>query len=443
MNKPRIDLTSLLARLPKKRSQAILKSIRDPGSIQNVGLWLSAVAASVVSILLALAFRRLEAIAIQWQTFGGGYWGFLISPILFLAAWWVVYRYAPPASGSGIPQILAANEINYDQEPEKVDRLLALRVMWIKILSSLLCLAGGGAIGREGPTLQVSASVFHFFGRNVRKFVGKTSEQTWIVAGAAAGLAAAFNTPLGGIVYAIEELGVVHFHRIRMALISAVIVSGVVAQWLLGSYLYLGFPPLQNIGFTFLPWALLAGAISGYLGACFGFVLARLSFLRLKTNSPKMYALYALIAGLCMAALIKIDPRAHGTGLEVMTGFLFRDEKSGVLLVALRWIGTTASYLSGAAGGIFSPSLAIGATIGGALEQLFGSQHPNLMVLLGMIGFLTGMARTPFTSFILVLEMTDRHSAIFPMMLAALAAQSAALLVDDHSFYEIMKNRYL
>lgn len=443
MNKLRVYLTDLLARLPKKQSQAIMRAIRDPANIQNVGLWMSAVAASILSVLFALAFRRIEAIALAWQHMGDGYLGFLLSPLFFLAAWWVVYRYAPPASGSGIPQILAANEIDYEKEPEKVDKLLGMKVMWIKILSSLLCLAGGGAIGREGPTLQVSASVFHFFGRKVRKLTSKTSEQTWIVAGAAAGLAAAFNTPLGGIVYAIEELGVVHFHRMRMALISAVIVAGVVAQWLLGSYLYLGFPQLQNIGFTFLPWALLVGAISGYLGACFGFLLANLNFMRLKATNPKTYALYALIAGVCMAALIKVDPRAHGTGVEVITGFLFRGEKPDILLVALRWIGTTASYLSGAAGGIFSPSLAIGATIGAAITDIFSTQHPNLMVILGMIGFLTGVVRTPFTSFILVLEMTDRHSAIFPMMLAALAAQSAALLIDHRSFYEIMKERYL
>jgi H+/Cl- antiporter ClcA len=101
------------------------------------------------------------------------------------------------------------------------------------------------------------------------------------------------------------------------------------------------------------------------------------------------------------------------------------------------------AYLTGAAGGIFSPALAIGAALGSFLSHLLHSDHGNLMVLLGMIGFLTGVTRTPFTAFILVLEMTDRHSAIFPMMLTAVVAQSAAHLVDRDGFYEHMKERWL
>ena len=126
-----------------------------------------------------------------------------------------------------------------------------------------------------------------------------------------------------------------------------------------------------------------------------------------------------------------------------MTDFLFKHETADLALIAIRFAGTMAAYLSGCAGGIFSPSLAIGATIGSYLSTFVGSDHANLMVLLGMIGFLTGVTRTPFTSFILVLEMTDRHAAVFSMMLAALTAQSASLLIEPHSFYENMKHKYL
>ncbi|PWU18569.1 MAG: chloride channel protein, partial [Bdellovibrio sp.] len=261
--------------------------------------------------------------------------------------------------------------------------------------------------------------------------------------GAAAGLAAAFNTPLGGIVYAIEELGVTHFHRVRMALISAVIVSGVFAQWWLGSYLYLGYPVLTPITFSILPSAVLMGLISGFLGAAFGKVLARASQLRQNILNPQFFGIVSLVMGLVMAGLIQMDLRAHGAGVEVITGFLFRDEHASGYLVILRWVASTVSYLSGAAGGIFSPALAIGASLGSFLSTHIAPEYPHLMVLLGMIGFLTGVARTPFTSFILVLEMTDRHSAIFPMMMAALAAQSGALFIDDRSCYEYMKKRFV
>jgi H+/Cl- antiporter ClcA len=135
--------------------------------------------------------------------------------------------------------------------------------------------------------------------------------------------------------------------------------------------------------------------------------------------------------------------RVAGPGIEVMSGFLFKNDHADLMLVFVRIFGTMVSYLSGAAGGIFSPSLAIGGTIGSYLTEFFGADHHHLMVLLGMIGFLTGVTRTPFTSFILVLEMTDRHLAVFPMMLAAVAAQWAGSLIEDRSFYENVKLNYL
>lgn len=420
----------------------------NEGHIQNVALWLSAILASGVSVLYALAFRQLEASARQYLSpefaLGSGYAAFLISPILFTLAWALVRRFAPEAAGSGIPQIMAANEMDYDgPDHARVDVLLSLRTLVVKVISSLLCVAGGGAIGREGPTLQISASLFHLMGKQVRRLVPKTSEQMWIVAGAAAGLASAFNTPLGGIVYAIEELGAVHFQRIRTALLSAVIVSGLVAQGLLGSYLYLGSVSLQTISFSFLPWALVVGVVAGGLGGVFGRLLYKLAMFRVGLKSWRAQLALTIFCGLVIATLVQFTTKATGPGLETMLGLLFRDEHANLGLVAIRFSGTLFSYLSGAAGGIFAPSLAVGATLGSVLSDLLQVDHPNLMVLLGMIGFLTGVTRTPFTSFILVLEMTDRHAAIFPMMMTSLIALWAARLVDAHGFYEHMKERFM
>lgn len=368
---------------------------------------------------------------------------YVISPLAFLLAWLLVKRYAPEAAGSGIPQIMAANEIDYNgQGKALVDRLLSLKTALIKIASSLLCAVGGGAIGREGPTLQISTSIFHFVGNKVRRFAPGTSEHTWVVAGAASGLASAFNTPLGGIVYAIEELGLVHFHKIRTALISGVIVSGLVAQWLLGSYLFLGFPALKPVAFSILPVAVLNGAIAGALGATFGKILFALASQRMLLKKTSHLAFVAVFCGLIVAALAHINSKASGTGVDIITGLLFKGEAAEPALIVIRYAGTLVAYLSGAAGGIFSPSLALGATIGSYLAEFVGSNHRNLIVLLGMIGFLTGVTRTPFTSFILVLEMTDRHSAIFPMMLSALVAHWASHLIDKRSFYDRVKEIY-
>lgn len=435
-------LARFLDRLPKVVLRRVERLISDPQNFHTLGLWISAVVAALVSVAYAQLFHLAE-LGFRYVMGKSPYLPFLLSPALFLIAWWVVRRFAPEAAGSGIPQIMAANEADYDG-PEKtlVDRLLSLRTAAVKVVSSLLCALGGGAIGREGPTLQISTSVFHFFGKQVRRFAPNVSEHVWVVAGAASGLASAFNTPLGGIVYAIEELGLVHFHKVRTALLSGVIVSGLVAQWILGSYLYLGFPKLAAAGWSTIPMAIGSGVISGMLGAFFGSMLYFLLRKRLAIRNPGRLALLTVGCGLLVAGLAWLQPKSSGSGVEVISGILFSKAEPDVFLVASRIMGTVFSYLSGAAGGIFSPSLAIGASVGQYLTEFFGADQPNLMTLLGMIGFLTGVTRTPFTSFILVLEMTDRHSAIFPMMLAAVSAHWISRLVDGRSFYEHVKMLY-
>lgn len=436
--------TALLAQLGKTLIVRIQSVTSDPVSFQTLGLWTAAVLAAFASVLYAKFFRFAE-LKFFYVINSYKYSGFLLTPLFFILAWWVVRRFAPEAGGSGIPQIMAADEIDYEnlENRPKVDRLLSLRTAGVKVLSSLLCVFGGGAIGREGPTLQISATIFHFVGCQVRRWAPNISEHTWVVAGAAAGLASAFNTPLGGIVYAIEELGMVHFHRVRTALISGVIVSGLVAQWVLGSYLYLGYPVVGTVSFSILPAALVTGLVTGVAGALFGRLLIALVNKRLAIRSSWRLAAIAGLLGVVVAGLTFIDSRAAGPGGEVINGLLFSQAEPSYEISVIRFIGTMATYLSGAAGGIFSPSLAIGAALGGNLSRFFTEAQPSLMVLLGMIGFLTGVTRTPFTSFILVLEMTDRHSAIFPMMLVAVAAQSIAPLIDPHSFYEYMKRKYM
>ena len=429
---------------PRQALAKVFAFATNDENIQNVALWFSAVVAAGISVLYALAFRKIEASAREYLSPLRGYHAFYLSPLLFIAAWALVRKFASEAAGSGIPQIMAANEMDYDgPDQARVDVLLSPKTLIVKVASSLLCVAGGGAIGREGPNLQISASLFHLMGRWVRKIVPRTSEQMWIVAGAAAGLASAFNTPLGGIVYAIEELGSEHFHRIRTALLSAVIVSGLVAQWLMGSYLYLGYASLQTIAFSFLPWSLVVGLVAGSLGGIFGRLLFVFASARARLKDWRYQLLLTAFCGLGVAALVQVSRAATGPGLETMLGLLFRDEQADLSLVAVRFSSTMLSYLSGAAGGIFAPSLAVGATVGSVLTNLLSVEHPHLMVLLGMIGFLTGVTRTPFTSFILVLEMTDRHAAIFPMMMTSLVALWAARLIDAHGFYEHMKFRFM
>jgi H+/Cl- antiporter ClcA len=415
----------------------------DYTNIQALGLWTSAVLTGLVSVGYAMAFRGVEFLFEHLLT-AYGPWFMAVTPFAFLLAWFLVYRFAPDAGGSGIPQVMAAVELAPDPEgAERVHRLLSLRTAAVKIISSLLCLFGGGAIGREGPTLQVSAAIFHYFGKHVQRYYEKFDERTWIIAGSAAGLASAFNTPLGGIVYGIEELAAAHFHRIKIALLTSVIISGLVAQSILGSYLYLGYPRLLPLGISAWPVAILIGIVSGSSGAAFSrLLLAGVAFRR-RLKSPFYLALIPLVCGLAVAGLGFFETKAYGPGNKVISDILFSAEPANITLVIHRILSTSFAYLSGSAGGVFSPSLAIGATIGSSLADMVGSPNINLMAMIGMIGFLTGLTHSPFTSFILVVEMSDRHSAVFPMMIGALVANGAAVAMQRHSFYERVKLQIL
>ncbi len=369
----------------------------------------------------------------------------LIAPVFFIAAWALVHFFAPKARGSGIPQVMTSVELGRGEAKEKY---LGLRLSLIKIVSSVCCVIGGGAIGREGPTLQVSASIFHFFGTKFEKYFNfKLSADIWIITGAAAGLSAAFNTPLGGLVYAIEELSRSHLNSLKTPLISAVIISGLASQMLSGPYLYIGLPellPLNNLAYFYL---ILISFICGISGSFFGKILYKLSkwVQSLKDTRKVILVCVGCSVAISLFAL-KFDSRVLGSGKDTMVELLFSNnsDKSKLLMLAIgRFVAPVLTYITGVAGGIFAPSLSAGACIGAWLADVFGIYNHNLIVMAGMIAFLTGVTRTPFTAFVLVLEMTNRHSAIFPMMIAAWIASIVAPLVDSHSVYEHIREDYL
>ncbi|HJS53617.1 MAG TPA: chloride channel protein, partial [Chitinophagaceae bacterium] len=165
--------------------------------------------ASLITALLAVLYTKLFGLAEQGTHFivSNHTWLlFIITPLCFIIAWWVVVRFAPFSRGSGIPQVMASVELANPKDDSKVNKFLSLRIIVVKILSSLVMIFGGGAIGREGPTIQIAGSVFRQINQWLPAWWPKISKRNMIMTGAAAGLAAAFNTPLGGIVFAVEEL---------------------------------------------------------------------------------------------------------------------------------------------------------------------------------------------------------------------------------------------
>ncbi|MFT3883967.1 MAG: chloride channel protein [Flavobacteriales bacterium] len=374
---------------------------------------------------------------------------YLTAPVAFLASWWVVRRFSPMAGGSGIPQLIAAVEVANDEEKRDLSwRFLNVRIILVKIAGSLAMVLGGGAVGREGPTVQISGSVYRVVHRLLPPFWPKVSRKVMMVTGGAAGLSAAFNTPLGGIVFVIEELTRTHIAKFRTAVLSSVIISGMTAQWLLGRpYLLLGYPKLAPVGMAFMYMLLAISLVAGSLGAlsCKGMLL--LDKVRRRLSSWTLQSFFVLACALGFAAIVRaFGPLSLGSGEALLDHYLFTPDVAPDWRDAVgRILGSILSSGSGSAGGMFAPSLTSGAAIGGLFGSWFGVDRGelNLLVLGGMCAFLTGVTRSPFTSAIIVLEMTDRHSAIFQLMYASMIASLIAHAIDPRSFYERMKNRVL
>ncbi len=430
----------------KSRFDLISNKRLKKNFLNALPFWAGALISGGIAVLYAKLFSWAEYGThlifenISWALF-------LITPVCFVLAWWIVQRYAPYARGSGIPQVTAAIELSNPINSYKVNVLLSLRVIFIKVLSSLIMVFGGGVIGREGPTIQISATIFKKINDILPAWYPKISKRNMIVTGAAAGLAAAFNTPLGGIVFAIEELTKIHFSFFKSALLTGVIIAGLTALNFLGPYLYLGYPDLNDISAWIILLIIPIAIITGIAGTGMGSAVLYISKKKnvLKTNFQKM--MYVIICGLVIASLAYfLDKYTLGSGKEIMVNTLFTDEKHvSWYLPFLRILGPIISFSTGAAGGIFAPSLSAGASIGAVFAEFFNvtNTETNLLILCGMTGFLTSITRSPFTSSILVLEMTNSHNVIFYIMLTALISNLIASSASRHSFYDHLKDQFI
>lgn len=321
--------------------------------------------------------------------------------------------------------------------------MLSLKVFFVKLASGLLMIFGGGAVGKEGPTIQMSAIVFRKVNEWLPKWWPPVSRRNMITAGAAAGLAAAFNTPLGGVVFAIEELTKTHLSYFKTALFTAVIIAGLTAQGILGPYLYLGFPKITGItNSIFLP-VLVVAVVAGLLGAYMSKIILILFRWKKKFKFRYQHLIYVFCCAIITASIaFFIDPSILGSGRQIMLTTLFGADKYVPWYTSVfRIMGPILSFSTGASAGIFAPSLGAGAGVGSFMAGLFhaSDSNANLLILCGMVALLTGVTRTPFTSAILVLEMTNKDNVIFYLMIAGLVAGIVALTVDKHSLYDHLK----
>lgn len=347
----------------------------------------------------------------------------LLTPPIGMLTVYLTNRYFNGTQGSGIPQVIAAARRAEQGKP--VGYLLSLRLGLGKVLMGGLGLAGGFSAGREGPSVQVAAAILN----SIHGWLPHTRvlrQQDLILAGGAAGVAAAFNTPLAGIVFAIEELGRRLETRTSGVLLSTIIFSGLIAQALLGDYRYFGHIRVPELDISIVLPLLVAGLSCGLMGGLFSRLLlwpqmaSQHALWRWRSSHPVRFA------GLCGLAVALIGVASHGVSLG--SGYQITSEVvAGRVTLPwyapfARFLSTVVTYYSGIPGGIFAPALATGAALGSNVAHLFGDNHVAAapVIALFMAAFLAAVTQSPITSAIIVMEMVDGHSMVLSLMAATL-----------------------
>ena len=362
-----------------------------------------------------------------------------VTPAGFALSAWASRRYFPNSGGSGIPQAIAARQLTGLAARE---RLVSIRIAVGKTLLLLLGLLCGASIGREGPTVQVGASIMFAIGR-----LSPRRQPGLILAGASAGVAAAFNTPLAGIVFGIEEMGRSFEVRTSGTILGGVIAAGLTSLALQGDYTYFGTThgvmgtsmegwlavPLLGVagglaGGGFSRIVIAAGSGAGWLGA------------RIKRHPVAFAALCGLAVAVC--GLLS-DNTVFGTGYPQARALVQGEGGVPGMFGIVKLLATTASSVSGIPGGIFAPSLAIGSGLGANVAALLPGAPAEVLVVLGMVAYFSGVVQAPITAFVIVAEMTNDHALVIPLMLTSLIAYAASRLVCQEGIYHALAHRFV
>jgi H+/Cl- antiporter ClcA len=421
-----------------RRARALLRAT-GPTSLQfrrRLALLGGAVLVGLAALLFAqIADKASEGF--RALTDGRPWLPFAMTPLGFMAIVWATRRFAPLASGSGIPQIIAAIRM----PPARAEKLMSVPIALYKSVLTAAALLVGASVGREGPTVQISAALLSW----VHKLLKVPMRASITIAGGAAGVAAAFNTPLAGIAFAIEELATAYEQRTTLLVITAVIVSGMVALSLAGNYVYFGFVTAHlEVGS-----AIVATVAAGLLGGLFGGVFSKLmlSWLRGENGLARLGRKHAVIAaGLCglgVAVIGSATGLTWGTGYEPARRAIMGIPDLPWYFMPAKFAATLLTSFSGMPGGIFAPSLATGAGVGNMLHILMPDQPAGPIILLGMVAYFTGVVRAPLTAVIVISETTGSRGLMLPLLGAALIADSVASLICRERLYHGLAENFM
>ncbi|MGE0113405.1 MAG: chloride channel protein [Steroidobacteraceae bacterium] len=404
-------------------------------------LWTAAIAVGAAAVgfawLADMAHELLRRLIDIWP-----YWPLLLAPCGFLLIAWLTRRFFRGAEGSGIPQTIYALQPDSD---EQTSRLMKPRVVLGRMGLACAGLFCGASVGREGPTVHVGAAISHQLARWFPHGDASAQQRMLILAGGAAGVAAAFNTPLAGIVFAIEELSRSFEERASGTTLTAVILAGITAIALAGNYTYFGHPTgvtmTNSVSVAVLGLALASGLAGGLFSR---FTLSSAAGLpgtlgNLQRQRP---LIFALLCGMGVAMLGWLSGGlTYGTGYVEAKSIMEANTSLPWLYAPARALATLLSYLSGIPAGLLAPSLSVGAGFG----QMFAELSHQAIVpfaILGMCGYLAGVTQAPLTSFVIVMEMTSQHQMVLPLMFTAALATTVSKLLSK-PLYRTLASRYL
>ncbi len=432
-------------RLARRKTRQINRLSRK--SVQ-VGLLLGG-AALVALMSLGFAYLADKALAWnrQWVAYNG-WLALLVLPFSLAALRWLTLRFAPNAAGSGIPQVIGA--LSLPPGPSQNSLVSLAQSLW-KIPLAFFGMLAGASIGREGPSVQVGAALMlawgDFWKRRGVQLRGFHANEL-IAAGAAGGLAAAFNAPLAGVIFAIEELGRGTVLRWQRLVLIGVLAAGFLVVAVQGNNPYFGVFGGAPLSQDMVMWIIICGALNGALGGIFAWLLGKGAAgvapqsWRAWIRTHPIWTAFAMglalaVIGLCTAGSV------YGTGYaaaaDLLNGVPSVPDGFGLAKLA----ATVASYWAGIPGGIFTPALTTGAGIGHHIwEVAGGGVDQRVLVLLSMAAFLAAATQAPLTASVVVMEMTGSQPMLFWLLIGSLLASGVSRQFCPQPFYHLAAGRF-
>lgn len=418
-----------------------------PGLLKSCTL---ALAGGIAIGLIGAAFRASLATAEAWRvaiTSSAQAWPALgiFVPILLAVAGAAIaramVRKVPLAAGSGVQHVEAVMRAETGRAP--------LLTIPVKFLGGLLAIGGGLCLGREGPTIQMGAVIGTELGARFRQAAGAVRDLQAAIGGA--GLAVAFNAPMGGALFVFEE--VAKSFRLQLTLLTAIAITMAIttSRWILGTRPDFNVPEVGTGTLSAFAGYVLLGCLLGLLGAAYNHTSLRAMDLLASLRKIPVEGRAALV-GLLIGVVAWFSPSMVGGGDDITQEVLASGLPLAALLITIgiRWILGPLSYAAGTPGGIFSPLLLVGACLGYLFANYWNGLVPPDMALAptacavaGMSAFFTGIVRAPLTGVILITEMTASPGLLIPMLAACAASMLCATLAGSEPIYDSLRKRML